>query len=732
MRTRLRHFASPAAALLLFLAACNSSGDPLSPPSTGGINLTLSGLPSGVAGSVTVTGPAAFSRSMTGTGNVDGLAPGTYTVVASSVSNGGNTYLPSPATQSIDVPASVSRVQATVTYAQQNSQLVVTMAGLPGGTNGSVLVTNAAGYSQTVNGTTTLTGLAPGIYTLSASTVTSGTSSYVPTPASQQVQVTVGQSSSATVTYALTVPGSVNLVIDGLYLTQAVQVYGDTVPLVANRDAYLRVFVRADQANTVAPAVRVRLYQGSIPTPVATYTIPAPTASVPTVMDESVLNSSWNQLVPGNLVKTGLRILADVDPGNGVPESNEADNSFPASGLQKPLDVRTVAALNLELVPVTVKGKTGNVSTANLSQFYVTLKKVMPLDPALVNVTLRPTAFTSAADTLKSGSSVEWGDVLDEMYALQAAEGTGKYFYGVVGTTGIGFVPGKSAVGWDRLPSADLVLAHEVGHNLSLMHAPCGTAANPDPNFPYAGGLIGVWGLDVSTLTPKAPSSADLMGYCNGVNWISDYHYQKVLNYRQANTGTVVATSQDGLLVWGRIDNGQVRLQPAMELSAPARLPSRSGPYVVEGLDARGTILFRYSFDGERVADQDNDMRQFAFVIPFQGQRAEQLARLRVRGGSNVAEWTSPSAVAAQGSGAAAMRGFMPITGRAAHILGGSQARLEWNAASYPMAMVRDASSGAILAFARGGAMNLAVTGRQLDVTFSDGVRSRREIVTAQ
>jgi hypothetical protein len=222
------------------------------------------------------------------------------------------------------------------------------------------------------------------------------------------------------------------------------------------------------------------------------------------------------------------------------------------------------------------------------------------------------------------------------------------------------------------------------------------------------------------------------MGYCNGVNWISDYHYQKVLNYRQANTGTAVASSQDGLLVWGRIDNGEVRLQPAIELPAPARLPTRSGRYAVEGLDAHGTVLFSYSFDGEQVADQSTDMRQFAFVIPFQGQRAEQLARLRVRGGTNVAEWISPSAIAAQGKGAAAMRAFMPVSGPQAYVLGGSRARIEWDATAYPMAMVRDASSGAILAFARRGAMDLAVGGRQLEVTFTDGVRSRRELVTAQ
>ena len=197
------------------------------------------------------------------------------------VSTSGGTYAPTAASQTVSVPASTSRVPVTVTYAQQNSQIVLTVSGLPGGTSGSVLVTNAFGYSQAVPGSTTLGALAPGLYTIAASSVTSGADTYAPNPASQQVQVTTGQSTSATVTYAISVPGTVNLTIDALTITQSVQSYDDTVPLVANRDAYLRVFVRADQANTATPAVRVRLYQGANPTPVMTYTLPAPGASVP-------------------------------------------------------------------------------------------------------------------------------------------------------------------------------------------------------------------------------------------------------------------------------------------------------------------------------------------------------------------------------------------------------------------------------------------------------------------
>jgi len=721
------------------LAACSGGGDPLSPPTTGGVALTVSGLPGGTAASIAMTGPGGFSRALTASGTVDGLTPGSYTLTAASVSAGGNTYAPATASQTVDVPASTSRVQVTVAYAQLNSQIVLTLSGLPGGTNGSVLVTNGSGFSQAVTATTTLTGLVPGIYTIAASSVTSGANTYAPSPASQQVQVTAGQSTSATVSYAMSVPGTVNLVIDGLTITQSVQTYDDTVPLVANRDAYLRVFVRADQANTVAPAVRVRLYQGANPTPVATYTLPAPGASVPMTVDQGTLGSSWNQLIPAAQMTAGLRILADVDPGNGVPESNEADNSYPSSGLQEALDVRAVAAFNINLVPVIVKGRTGNVTPGNMNQFVVTLSKVMPLQPSAVNVTLRATPYSSSADTLKyDNSNGAWGTVLSELFALQQAEGTGKYFYGVVNTSygsgvaGIGYVPGKAAVGWDRLPSGDGVLAHEIGHNFSLSHAPCNNPGGTDPLFPYSGGTIGVWGLDVGSLTLKSPSSFDLMGYCSGTQWISDYHYQKALNYRQNTTGTVIAGAQSGLLVWGRIVNGAVTLEPAFEISAPASVPARRGPYVLEGLDDGGTILFSYPFEGELVADQDVEQRQFAFVIPLAGTSTDRLARLRVQGGSRTAERSSAAAMAVRGRGVAALRQQQPLPDRQARTVGGRMVRLQWNAAAYPMALVRDAATGDILSFARSGDATIGAGGRELDITFSDGVRSRQEQVTPQ
>jgi hypothetical protein len=51
---------------------------------------------------------------------------------------------------------------------------------------------------------------------------------------------------------------------------------------------------------------------------------------------------------------------------------------------------------------------------------------------------------------------------------------------------------------------------------------------------------------------------------------------------------------------------------------------------------------------------------------------------------------------------------------------------LTWNHLAYPMVMVRDASTGEILSLAAGGNVQLPTTSRQLELVFSDGVRSFR------
>jgi hypothetical protein len=76
-----------------------------------------------------------------------------------------------------------------------------------------------------------------------------------------------------------------------------------------------------------------------------------------------------------------------------------------------------------------------------------------------------------------------------------------------------------------------------MGHAHGLQHAPCGAGLDPgsvDPEFPYPGGLVGVWGYDPARARLLDPAvTADLMGYCEGI-WVSDYTYLRL--YQRSQT----------------------------------------------------------------------------------------------------------------------------------------------------------------------------------------------------
>ena len=153
----------------------------------------------------------------------------------------------------------------------------------------------------------------------------------------------------------------------------------------------------------------------------------------------------------------------------------------------------------------------------------------------------------------------------------------------------LGYIGFPAAMGWDYQSSAPGVFAHEEGHNFNRPHSPCGGAGSPDPSYPYIialgyakDGIIGVPGWDAfaSSNNLKDQSAfTDIMGYCSN-QWISDYVYTSELNYRAGLSFDVVSAdavngtnSQDALLVWGRIENGNVILEPAFKVAATGIAP---------------------------------------------------------------------------------------------------------------------------------------------------------------
>ena len=696
--------------LALLFTACG--GGSSTGPSTGSLALDVSGLPTGASGNVTVVGPGGFSRRVEQTETLAALAAGSYTVTAASVAAGEAVYLPTPPSQSVSVSGGET-AGAEVAYAISDRSLAITVAGLPDGVDAAITVSGPAGYSHSVTASETLTGLAGGQYTVTALPVSNGSDQYTPSPSSRTVNVT--GAGTATVAYSTGGTAGFNLQVDGVYLVQSVQTYDRTVPLVQNRDALLRVFVTANQVNAAMPEVAVTLYSNG--TPVAELTIPAPGLTTPQAPDEATLNSSWNVILDKSLIQPNLSLVATVDPTNAVAEGNESDNTFPSSGSPVALEVRATDPFRVTFVPVITQAnnRLGNVTTADREDYLETTMRMHPLSSWDASVHAAYTTSTSLPLQSDNGNNA-WTVILGEIYTLRSAESSTRYYYGVVnpsyssGVAGVGYIGQPAAIGWDKPGSRSGVAAHEWGHNWDRAHAPCGGAANPDGSYPYAGGEIGVIGYDVANETLKPADSHDLMGYCND-EWISDYTYLGVMNWRemaQLRQG-MAAVIQPGVLVWGRIENGRAELEPALRVTARPSLPTRPGPYRLEGRAEDGSRLFGFDFAPLTVADDPAGAKHFAFVVPMRAERAMRLATLRLEGAGVHASSAQASSEAPE----------VEVT-RA----GAGRLALRWDANRSPMLLVRDPATGEVLSFARGGAAEVATERDEVSVTASGRARN--------
>jgi hypothetical protein len=675
---------------------------------------------------VTLDGSGGRPVAVNGTLAIDNVAPGDHAVGLEGLA--ANCSLSGSNPRTATVPAGgTGTASFAVQCAATTGNLAVAINGLPTGADAAVTVSGPSGFEAPLTAGGTLTDLAPGQYTIAAAPVTAGGETWTPAPASDDVTVTAGATASATIAYSLQPHPSLDLSVAGAYLTQSVQTFDGTVPLVTGRDAFLRVFVVANEANTETPAVRVRVYDaGNLQ---QTFTLTAPGASTPTVADEGTLDSSWNVTIPGALIQPGLEIMAEVDPAGAIAEGDESNNRFPATGRQA-ITVRTTPPLALTLVPVlqSATGLTGRVNAGNQGDYLNVSRRIYPIPGYSSQV---HAVFTTAGPLQPDDANGAWGTLLSEVDALRVAEGTSRLYYGVVqldytgGQTARSITGSPAAVGFDRPSERSRMAAHELGHMWGRDHAPCTATLGLDPNYPYPGGQIGVFGFNLEAGALQPPSTPDVMGLCQNV-WISDYTWRGVMDFIAPASSVTAASAGDAavssLLVWGRIEAGVAVLEPAFQVVTRPVLPGRAGAYTLEGTTVDGGRAFRLSFDPRPSADGARGSRHFAFAVPLDATTAGRLAQIRLSGPGLGAVTRSPAPAAVRiGPAAAAPTLSATANGTA----------LRWDAAANPAVMVRDAATGQVLSFARGGQAVLPAGTGEVELELSDGVRSRHQRVRA-
>lgn len=473
------------------------------------------------------------------------------------------------------------------------------------------------------------------------------------------------------------------------YLNQVNQHSDGDVPVLANRQALLRVFVTGDETSYFRPNVRADFYRdGQI---VHTVLMPASVDELGMEMVERNLVSSYNAVIPANVLQPGVEAVIEVDPEGVVPKKPGSQARIPQQGTL-PLDLIALKDFRLTIVP-TVRNSSPQL-TVNSSwssdlnpdtEHIRLLRNFLPI--AGINLTAHETLYTDENLSTYNG----WIRYRQQVWVLWQTEGQDGYYYGVVRSFSGSALGGVAyAIGWPPV-SVGLddpeTFVHEVGHSMGLRHAPCGEPGGPDPNFPQNDGTIGGWGYNFASNSLVSPNSRyDVMTYC-GPTWISDYYFGKSMLFRRRTEGVAEPPPppEQTLLLWGRTGPEGVQLEPSFLIQSPPTRPATGGPYRLEGFGPAGEERFAFDFTPVPLGHGGEN---FLFTLPYDPDRDGTLERI-VLSGPGGEDVLTP--------------GSTP-----------------------PMAILRDGPTGPIRAFLRDwdGAVPTSVAGRRLvpQVMLSDGI----------
>ncbi|OGO34447.1 MAG: hypothetical protein A2W35_03530 [Chloroflexi bacterium RBG_16_57_11] len=437
-------------------------------------------------------------------------------------------------------------------------------------------------------------------------------------------------------------PAPPDLVVGGFEITQATQNLSNTVSLVAGKSTLVRVYVQTD-GDVAIQGVHVSLSGTRNGSQLNGSPISAGPKSVTKSWSRGDLNTSFNFSLPSEWLLGTVTLQIRLDPNNAISEGSETNNLSTTVA-----NFNNVPALDVKVVPIQYNDPRSGLTFPPAGSNYLApgLVRMYPINSAAV--TRRE--YISWSQNLAIDTN--WQNLLSRIATLKQTDNApeARIYYGLVplrddsgnvwfrsGVAGIGYVGYRASVGLaDLSPYIDgsEIANHEIGHNLGRSHAPCGVSG--DPNFPYAGGLIGQFGLRVDLMQLFDPAIyADIMGYCEPV-WISDYTYQALFN-NQVAVGASPQTSQPvvpSLLVRAALlDDGTVQLEPAYAFTGrPDPLPADSD-YFLELVDESGVPVASYPLLVMRAEEETFVFRSINTMVrlpdqPFTGLRITEKGQL--------------------------------------------------------------------------------------------------------
>jgi hypothetical protein len=316
------------------------------------------------------------------------------------------------------------------------------------------------------------------------------------------------------------------------------------VPVVAGREALVRVFYSMTGG-----------YDGSEVT--ARLTVSGTAIDVSLVLgggsSESDPESTINFFVPASQVATSSSYRVDILQPEAMTSGQNAAARHPTDpAAEADFEAEGGNTLNVTLVPVQYNGDgSGRLPDTSAGQVQAYTDLFYAMYPvATVSVQVRqPIGWNGFIGSGGSG----WGELLNAMADLRQNDNAGNdtYYYGIFSPAssfnnycgggcvlGLGFIGAPNddysraaiGVGFSGDVSTETAV-HELGHNHGRPHAPCGGASGTDPNYPYGGAGIGVWGYNVVSQQLYSPNDfVDMMSYCHP-QWISDYTFRKLFDH---------------------------------------------------------------------------------------------------------------------------------------------------------------------------------------------------------
>lgn len=388
-----------------------------------------------------------------------------------------------------------------------------------------------------------------------AAAVSNGVEGIVRLDAGAQGEVVAGTVATA---------AAAQIVLAPIEILQGYAVAGNdlSLRLTANKPAAIRAVVTTDRADVPSPVVTLTAHRAGVVLGSRPMSGPARLPQAVAAVD---LNNAFIAAVPAAWMVAGVTFTVDAS----IAGLTTVQSAQPSIGAPTRID--------LVLVPMIVNGIQGQVPPTE--EVAAEVARMLPYPPDSIRVSVGAAFVVPATHTLETLESA--AAVLNLLEQRRRQEAPDKYYYGFFdgnslrtrsAVAGLGHLgsatwvnaSATSAIGIDSTPvlvspqsafghalrSSIWTMLHELGHNHSLMHAPCGNAAGPDPSYPYPDGALGPRILHTSSYQDGDPGrlasptyldadgktvkpATDVMGYCGG-SYLSDFHFNKAGQFAEA------------------------------------------------------------------------------------------------------------------------------------------------------------------------------------------------------